>query len=190
MNDPRFSNLAVVLESGQRILRSGRIVAETITSHYKEFAPSQARANDPGNPSFLKERREYERICLRATDQLLPGSSCLWRHRLGRPRGENIYRLHVPVSQFWAVIVYNLETSSFFPNSTRLTVDSLDKGLSKNADGSVDIYFGPKVPASQESNWIYTQTEKSWFPWFRFYGPEKALFDKSWTMPDIEMLKQ
>jgi hypothetical protein len=109
---------------------------------------------------------------------------------LGRPRGENIYRLHVPVSQFWAVIVYNLETSSFFPNSTRLTVDSLDKGLSKNADGSVDIYFGPKVPASQESNWIYTQTEKSWFPWFRFYGPEKALFDKSWTMPDIEMVKQ
>jgi hypothetical protein len=46
------------------------------------------------------------------------------------------------------------------------------------------------VPASQESNWIYTQTEKSWFPWFRFYGPEKALFDKSWTMPDIEMVKQ
>jgi hypothetical protein len=55
MNDPRFSNLAVVLESGQRILRSGRIVAETITSHYKEFAPSQARANDPGNPLFLKK---------------------------------------------------------------------------------------------------------------------------------------
>jgi hypothetical protein len=27
-----------------------------------------------------------------------------------------------------------------------------------------------------------------WFAWFRFYGPEKALFDKSWTMPDIELL--
>ena len=25
---------------------------------------------------------------------------------------------------------------------------------------------------------------------FRFYGPEKALFDKSWTMPDIETVKQ
>ena len=50
--------------------------------------------------------------------------------------------------------VCNLEMSSFFPNSTRLTVDSLDNGLSKNADGSVDIYFGPKVPAGQESNWI------------------------------------
>jgi hypothetical protein len=28
----------------------------------------------------------------------------------------------------------------------------------------------------------------SWFPWFRFYGPEKALFDKSWKMPDIERM--
>ena len=47
-----------------------------------------------------------------------------------------------------------------------------------------------KRQVSEKSNWIYTQTEKSWFPWFRFYGPEKALVDKSWTMPDIEMLKQ
>jgi hypothetical protein len=27
---------------------------------------------------------------------------------------------------------------------------------------------------------------KGWFPFFRFYGPDKALFDKSWTLPDIE----
>ncbi len=62
--------------------------------------------------------------------------------------------------------------------------------MRRNADGSVDIYFGPKAPAGQESNWIYTPAEKSWFPWFGFYGPEKTLFDKSWTMPDIKMVKQ
>jgi len=28
--------------------------------------------------------------------------------------------------------------------------------------------------------------DKNWFPWFRFYGPEKAVLDKSWKMPDIE----
>jgi hypothetical protein len=109
-------------------------------------------------------------------------------------RGENTYRLHVPanvpVSQFWAVTVYDTETSALFLNLTRPTLDSLDKGMRKNADGSVDIYFGPKAPAGQESNCIYTPAEKSWFPWFRFYGPEKPLFDKSWKMPDIEMLKQ
>ena len=27
---------------------------------------------------------------------------------------------------------------------------------------------------------------KNWYPWFRFYGPQKAIFDKSWRLPDIE----
>jgi hypothetical protein len=57
----------------------------------------------------------------------------------------------------------------------------------KNADSTVDIYFGPKLPAGQESNWLYTQSGQKWFPWFRVYGPEKAIFDKSWKLPDIEM---
>jgi hypothetical protein len=46
MNCSRLSNLAVVLESGKRILRLGRIVSETITSRYKEFASVSGRAND------------------------------------------------------------------------------------------------------------------------------------------------
>jgi hypothetical protein len=74
-------------------------------------------------------------------------------------------------------------------DSKGATLDSLNKGIRKNADGSVDLFAGRKAPAGQESNWIYTPTGKSWFPWFRFYGPEKALFDKSWTMPDIEQVK-
>jgi hypothetical protein len=112
----------------------------------------------------------------------------------GQPlRGANTYRLHVPahvpVSQFWALTVYNGETSALFLNLTHPTLDSIDKGIHKNADGSVNIYIGPKTPADEDSNWIYTPAGKSWFPWFRFYGPEKALFDKSWTMPDIEIVK-
>lgn len=111
----------------------------------------------------------------------------------GQPlNGSHAYRLHVPanvpVTQFWAVTVYSLETSSFFPNSTRLTVDSLDTGLKKNADGSVDIYFAPTAPAGEDSNWLYTPRGQNWTPWFRFYGPEKALPDKTWTMPDVEMI--
>jgi hypothetical protein len=94
----------------------------------------------------------------------------------------------------WGMPIVSLDamrqTAALFLNLTRPTLDSLDNEMRKNADGSVDIYFGPKAPAGKESNWIYTPAEKSWFPWFRFYGPEKALFDKSWTMPDIEMVKQ
>jgi hypothetical protein len=29
---------------------------------------------------------------------------------------------------------------------------------------------------------------KAWFPWFRFYGPEKTPFDKAWKLPDIEQV--
>jgi len=111
----------------------------------------------------------------------------------GQPlRGENTYRLHVPanvpVSQFWALTIYDSDTSALFLNMRRPTLDSLDRGLHKNADGSVDIYLGPKAPEGEESNWIPTPLDKTWTPWFRFYGPEKALFDKSWKMPDIERM--
>jgi hypothetical protein len=61
--------------------------------------------------------------------------------------------------------------------------------LRKDADDSVDIYFDPKAPAGQESNWLYTQAGKKWFPWFRLYRPEKVASDKNdktWTLPDIE----
>ena len=54
---------------------------------------------------------------------------------------------------------------------------------------NMDIYFGPKARRSGIELDLHP-AEKSWFPWFRFYGPDKALFDKSWTMPDIEMVKQ
>ena len=111
----------------------------------------------------------------------------------GRPlQGGKTYRLHVsanvPVREFWSVTVYDLETSSFFCYSTRLTLGSLDKGLQKNTDGSVDIYVGPKPPAGKDANWLYTPAGKNWFPWVRLYGPEKAMLDKSWKMPDIELM--
>lgn len=111
----------------------------------------------------------------------------------GKPlAGGSNYRLHVPanvpVREFWSFTVYSLKTSSFFLNSQRLTLSSLDKDLQKNADGSVDIYIGPKPPKGKESNWLYTPAGQKWFPWFRVYGPEKAILDKSWRLPDIERI--
>jgi hypothetical protein len=92
------------------------------------------------------------------------------------------------VSQFWALTVYSQDTGALFRNSTHLTVSSLDKGIRNNVDGSVDIYIGPKAPAGQESNWIYTPAGQAWFPWFRVYGPETAIMDKSWKLPDLERI--
>jgi hypothetical protein len=116
-----------------------------------------------------------------------------FKDNAGSPlEGTNNYRLHispgVPVREFWSVTVYSLETSSFFFNAERLTLGSLDKELKKNADGSVDLYFGPKPPVGKESNWLFTAAGQKWFPWFRFYGPEKAIMDKSWKLADIEKI--
>jgi hypothetical protein len=39
-----------------------------------------------------------------------------------------------------------------------------------------------------ESNWL--PTGEDFFLIFRLYGPEKALFEKIWTLADVEIAKQ
>lgn len=65
-------------------------------------------------------------------------------------------------------------------------LDSYNQKLQKNADGTVDIYFGPKAPAGKEANWIATKGGKPFFVMFRFYGPQKPIVDKSWVLNEIE----
>ena len=58
-----------------------------------------------------------------------------------------------------------------------------------NADGSYDIYFGPKAPKGKEANWIQTLPGKGWFTILRLYSPLQAYFDKSWRIGEIELVK-
>jgi hypothetical protein len=88
-----------------------------------------------------------------------------------------------------AVLGHNAVRSRYRLLHSRHTVswlDSYNQKLQRNADGSVNIYIGPNAPSGHEHNWIPTAPGKTWFTMFRFYGPEKPLFDKSWTMSDIE----
>jgi hypothetical protein len=56
-----------------------------------------------------------------------------------------------------------------------------------NGDGSVDIYFGPAAPPDKGPNWVPTSPQSEFEVLFRFYGPEKSLFErKTWRLPDIE----
>lgn len=95
----------------------------------------------------------------------------------------------VPVKDFWAVTVYDLETASYSRNVSKSSIDSSLKGLKKNKDGSIDIYFGPKAPKGKKANWIPTVKDRRFFLLFRFYGPKKAVFDKSFVLNDIELVK-
>ena len=58
-----------------------------------------------------------------------------------------------------------VQTDQQFPS-----VSSQHKDLVVNADGSVDIYFGPKAPA-QKANWIQTVPGKGWNTILRLYSP-------------------
>jgi Uncharacterized conserved protein len=117
-----------------------------------------------------------------------------FKDKTGKPfDGSGTYRLHVPpnapVKQYWSATVYDRATHGLIRNLSRSSRSSQSPELQKNADGSVDVYFGPKAPEGKESNWVPTSAAGKFEVLFRFYGPEKALFDKTWKLPDIEKMK-
>jgi hypothetical protein len=108
--------------------------------------------------------------------------------------GAKNYKLHlppnVPVNNFWAVTMYDTQTRSQLQTSNLYpTLGSQTKGIKQNADGSYDIYFGPKPPEGQKSNWLETIPGKSWFPGLRMYGPLEPWIKKTWRPSEIERVK-
>jgi hypothetical protein len=124
------------------------------------------------------------------------GSQYAWtaRDAKGQPLdGAKSYRLHlppnIPVKDFWSVILYSNQTRSMIQTDQRFpSVSSQDKGLLVNADGSVDVWFGPKAPAGKENNWVQTVPGTGWNTILRLYGPLEPWFDKTWRPGEIEPL--
>ncbi|MGA2059846.1 MAG: DUF1254 domain-containing protein [Thermoguttaceae bacterium] len=107
--------------------------------------------------------------------------------------GKN-YKLHlppnIPVKTFWSVIVYSDQTRSMVQTDQQFpSVSSQKKDLLVNADGSVDVYFGPKPPPGKEANWVQTMPGQSWFTLLRLYGPLEPWFNQTWRPSDIELVR-
>jgi hypothetical protein len=107
--------------------------------------------------------------------------------------GSKTYRLNVPanapVRQYWSATLYDRETHALIREMSHAARSSQSPGLQVNANGSVDLYFGPKAPAGKEANWTPTDPKGEFEILFRFYGPLPSLFDKSWKLPDLEVVK-
>jgi hypothetical protein len=106
--------------------------------------------------------------------------------------GSRNYVLHVPkdipAAYFWSATVYDPITGSGLDNGQPFpSLNTMDKPV-QNADGTTDIYFGPKSPGAGK-NWLATIPGKGWFTIFRLYGPKEAFFDQTWKLPDIEKVK-
>jgi len=106
--------------------------------------------------------------------------------------GEKEYVFHIapdaPAARFWDLSVYRMETRGLIPfkEGNIAAINTFTENLKKNADGSIDIYFGPgEAPDGYENNFINTTKGMRWFCYFRLYGPTETYFDRSWKMFDI-----
>lgn len=123
------------------------------------------------------------------------GSQYLWTPRDASGAfldGARRYRLHIPpdipVKNFWSVVAYDANSRSILRSSQPFPSVSTYTGPAVNADGSIDIIFGPSAEG-QTRNWIQTTPGKGWFVILRFYGPLQPFFDQTWKPDDPVELK-
>jgi hypothetical protein len=97
----------------------------------------------------------------------------------------------VPAGLFWSVTVYDADTRSQINTDQGYAALRSMFELKDVASGTapVELYFGPSAPAGKEKQWIKTIPGKSWFVYFRVYGPKEAAFDGSWKPGDFEEVK-
>jgi hypothetical protein len=109
--------------------------------------------------------------------------------------GSQAYKLHIPpnppAALFWATTAYNItdgtmtETPQLMPS-----INGMNK-VAKNADGSIDLYFGPQKPAAAaDSNWIQTVDGRDFLVAFRLYGSGVEFYDQTWKPDDVVKVKQ
>jgi hypothetical protein len=107
--------------------------------------------------------------------------------------GSKTYRLHIPADppakDFWALTLYDNQTRSMLQTGQKFpTVGSQTEGIRQNADGSYDIYFGPRPPEGFENNWLETVPGKGWFVALRMYGPLESWIDKTWRPSEVMLV--
>ena len=105
--------------------------------------------------------------------------------------GGKTYKLHmppnIPARDFWSFTVYDNQSRSMLQTDQKYpSIGNDKKGVVSNADGSVDVWFGPTAPKGHESNWVQTIPGKGWNVVMRLYGPEEAWFNKTWRPGEIE----
>lgn len=108
--------------------------------------------------------------------------------------GSKLYRLqlpaNVPAKESWSVTLYDPQTRSLLQTEAlQPSLSSLNEKLKPAADGSYELWFGPKAPAGKEDSFVQTAPGKGWFAILRLYGPTKPWFDKTWRPGEFEAMK-
>jgi hypothetical protein len=110
--------------------------------------------------------------------------------------GAGPYRLHFPAGQlppvdgFWSLTMYQgTEDGQFFlvPNpARRYAIGDRTPGLTKNADGSLDIWIARADPGGERTaNWLPAPAEGPFTLSLRAYLPRPELLDGRYRLPAI-----
>ncbi|PZX52051.1 DUF1214 domain-containing protein [Algoriphagus chordae] len=198
---------------GELISRANQIEPRADEPYYENTSWYRLMGNFPLTKTsdtdyFLDESNEYyfEAVTVTAgmkSDSPGPGTTSYLTTKKDKDgnflMGSNTYKINIPAdmpaSNFWAFTLYSENTRCFIdnenaPDKLRATsIDSRNKDLKINADGSVDLYIGHVAPEGKESNWVQTNEGEGWFPVFRTYGTKEAFFKKTWQLGDIELIK-
>ncbi|HEY4325185.1 MAG TPA: DUF1254 domain-containing protein [Mucilaginibacter sp.] len=199
----------------ERAANTGQAMARTISFfgndegryHWPDRKYSEAFMG--GSPSFVKDghtnhnARTYFFYLACGTSNLMAsttpgvGQAYPWASRDKDGNifdGGKYYKMHlpkrIPAKLYWSVTCYDNKTRSQLHNGQPFSAISTFDKPTFNDDGSLDLYFGPKVPAGKQANWVKTVPGLGWFFLFRLYGPEKEYFEKSWKPDDLIEIKE
>jgi hypothetical protein len=105
--------------------------------------------------------------------------------------GGKSYRLHVPANPpaaaFWSVTAYDSATRSMVQNPTNDAAHASYDELRTTADGSFDMYFGPKRRQARRATGR-DGSRQGFYLMFRLYSPTEPFFDGTWALPDVERM--
>lgn len=108
------------------------------------------------------------------------------------------YRLHLskgglPVDAFWSISLYEFVTGGQYMLDNpinRYSIGDRTKGMTFNADGSLDIWLQPGDPGPEKrANWLPTPEKNRFYLMARAYQPWPEVLDPSWVLEPVELLK-
>jgi hypothetical protein len=104
--------------------------------------------------------------------------------------GAHTYKLHLPpdppAGLFWAATAYNV-TDGTMPETAQLLPSTNGYyDLPQNADGSLDLWLGPRQPAGvADAAFIQTVPGRHFVVALRLYGTGAAFYDQTWKPDDF-----
>ncbi|WP_417712039.1 DUF1254 domain-containing protein [Roseibium aggregatum] len=134
-----------------------------------------------GWPANRQEDAVYPNTATDSTGAPLNGTN---RYTVTFAKGEE-----PPVKGFWSITMYEIDQGWWFtPNELNKFTVSPRNDLTKNADGSLTLYFQNDAPAKdKQANWL-PAPKGDFILMLRMYWPQPdnpSILDGSWTPPAV-----